>query len=199
MNNSPLNQYFINMIEECRKDVAKCEVTLTHDINAFPYHSRDVFTDALKRSKKLLAAAEGALNAANDAAVFADTFASQHIVGGCYLVLKGDSRPGLYSKYKWLCSPLFVERRIRSGSFYTHLRIFTPDNNWMDVCVPAAELNDHGAKLRSRLLKAGAVVAVDTVLRRALLEFILNCPSADEMKSAGESFTLPDWLTGSAS
>ena len=61
-----------------------------------------------------------------------------------------------------------------------NVRVLTPEGKWVSVSIPAAELNDHGAKLGARLLNEGAIVSVDTEDRKRLLHFILNAQAFDQ-------------------
>jgi hypothetical protein len=190
-----LNSFFLKKIERCRKDIFDAEAA--HAAADDPWW-RKHFMGVASQYRHDLIVAEADLAAANKAAQFAaqlELSTCINAVAGCRLVLPGGnspSRPGVHAGQHWLCSPLFVARRYRnSNQFITEVRLLTPDNSWVPVGIAAGILNDHGAKLRECLLRAGANIAVETPLRRELLKFILNCPSAEELK---DSFDLPEWL-----
>lgn len=85
----------------------------------------------------------------------------------------------------FLSSPIVVINRTDSnGGRQVGVYLLTPEQKWVWVSIPAAELNDHGAKLRARLLHYGANVSVDTVARKSLLHFILNAKVSTKGRAA---------------
>lgn len=73
---------------------------------------------------------------------------------------------------EFLCSPLLVMKRIYSPE--PVVVVFAEVGRWKVIRIPAALLNDSGAKLRALLLGNGVNVTVYPQPRRRLMHYILN-------------------------
>ena len=164
-----------------KADIDKAHATLEafKKENRLPWSDMDAYR--VKNHEQIIALAEKLYSTATELAELVEKVKVRPPFCGLTLTNGGLG----FADGHLVASPLFVYSRERGtySGWVVKVAYLSPDNCWFLEEVPMAELNDHGAKLRARLLSRGVNVSVYTDMRKALLNFILN---SEAMKGGGD-------------